>query len=104
MCQHGARAVRTAIFDGASGGKLRSFVVWLPILGGDGQTVALETGEVFRGVDVPQYWDGEQRVGKEIGRGLGVDGWVAVSFRVVVASQFRRATPWISRKRCRTQG
>jgi hypothetical protein len=77
MCQHGARAVRTAIFDGASGDKWRSFVVWLPILGGDGQSVALETGEVFRGVDVPQYWDGKQRVGKEIGRGLGVEGWLA---------------------------
>jgi hypothetical protein len=51
--------------------------VWLPILGGDDRAVAVEASELFKGIDVPQFWDGETRLGRDIGRGLGVEGWVA---------------------------
>lgn len=52
-------------------------MVWIPILESDARAAAIESSEMFRGIDVPQFWDGEQRLGREIARGLEVDGWVA---------------------------
>lgn len=65
------------MFEGVSGGKLRTFVVWIPILGSDGRPAADEASEMFHDVDAPQYWDGAQLLGHAIARGLRVDGWVA---------------------------
>jgi hypothetical protein len=31
----------------------------------------------FRDHPIPQFWDGEQKYGNEIGRSLGAEGWIA---------------------------
>jgi hypothetical protein len=38
---------------------------------------AVEASARFRGLDVAQFWDGEKKLGKEVGRSVGARNWVA---------------------------
>lgn len=38
---------------------------------------ALSASEMFRDLPLPQYWDGDQKLGHEVARSLQADGWTA---------------------------
>src|SRR5262249_11728396 len=44
---------------------------------GDDVTAADEASARFRDLAVPQFWDGSKKLGAEVGRSFGVDGWTA---------------------------
>lgn len=47
------------------------------MLDGDELPSALTASEAFRNSAVPQFWDGDQKLGHEVARSLGADGWTA---------------------------
>ncbi len=56
---------------------LTPIVVWIPMLDADELPAAVEASHRFRYLPVPQFWDGSQNLGKEVGRSVGADGWIA---------------------------
>jgi hypothetical protein len=51
---------------------MRAIVAWIPMLEGDEPP---RDGDRFAGI--PQFWDGEQRLGREVARSFGASSWVA---------------------------
>jgi hypothetical protein len=47
------------------------------MLAGDDRGAADEASAALASPAVPQFWDGDGKLGVEVGRSLGVDGWVA---------------------------
>jgi hypothetical protein len=47
------------------------------MLDGDDLASARQAAEAFHDRPLAQFWDGDQKYGKEIARSLGVDGWTA---------------------------
>jgi hypothetical protein len=47
------------------------------MLDGDELTDAQRAAEAFRDRAIPQFWDGERKLGGEIARSLGVEEWTA---------------------------
>jgi hypothetical protein len=47
------------------------------MLDGDEQSAAIDASAQFRDAHAPQFWDGAQKLGKEVGRSLGAAGWTA---------------------------
>jgi hypothetical protein len=47
------------------------------MLDGDELPAAAEASERFHDLPVPQFWDGESKLGKEVGRSIGAPGWTA---------------------------
>lgn len=56
---------------------VRQLIVWIPILDADERTAADKASTLFDRAAPPQFWDGTQLLGKEVGRSLGVPTWVA---------------------------
>jgi hypothetical protein len=56
---------------------LTPIVVWIPMLDADELPDADEASARFRGLAVPQFWDGSKRLGKEVGRSIGAPEWTA---------------------------
>ena len=54
-----------------------SIVVWIPMLDGDELPAAQKASAQFGDVRAPQFWDGEQKLGKEVARSLGAPEWTA---------------------------
>ena len=52
-------------------------MVWIPILPGDDTSAAVEQSQQFRDVAALQFWDGGQKLGREVARSLAVSDWVA---------------------------
>jgi hypothetical protein len=69
--KHGARAVRQTIIDNPKTKALTTFVVWIPMLDGDELPGAAEASKRFSDLPIPQFWDGAQILGKEVGRSIG---------------------------------
>ena len=44
---------------------------------GDEVPGAGEASKRFRDLPVPQFWDGDEKLGEEVGRSLGAKGWTA---------------------------
>lgn len=70
MCLHGARAVRASILDNANAKGLKVIAVWIPMLDNDERPAAQDASATLAAV--PQFWDGEKLLGKEVARSLGV--------------------------------
>lgn len=47
------------------------------MLDGDELPAAAMASEAFRDRPIPQFWDGENKLGLEVARSLGVDKWTA---------------------------
>jgi hypothetical protein len=47
------------------------------MLDGDELEFAQEASELFRDRALPQYWDGNTRLGREVARSIHAEGWVA---------------------------
>jgi hypothetical protein len=54
---------------------LKVIVVWIPMLDSDELPAADEASTQFH--DLPQFWDGSKRLGKEVGRSVGAPDWTA---------------------------
>jgi hypothetical protein len=52
-------------------------VAWIPMLDSDERGAADRSSALFRGGGVAQFWDGEQLLGVEVARSLGMGSWVA---------------------------
>ena len=60
-CVHGAEAIKAAILP--AGAAIDVFVVWAPMLAGDGGIAATASSAVLAAPHVRQYWDPSRRVG-----------------------------------------
>lgn len=60
-CVHGAEAVKEAVLPLGEG--VEVFVVWTPMLDGDGAEAASRSSAILRAPRVRQYWDPTRRVG-----------------------------------------
>lgn len=49
-------------------------IAWIPMLPDDDRAAA---DAASAALDAPQFWDGEHKLGAEVGRSLGVDDWIA---------------------------
>lgn len=76
-CLHGARAVKLAIVDNPATKSIVAMVVWIPMLNDDSQDAANEARERFRDLPIPQFWDGRQRLGKDVARSVGAPDYRA---------------------------
>lgn len=47
------------------------------MLDGDELPAAIEASAKFRDLPFPQFWDGEQKLGKEVARSVGAPEWTA---------------------------
>jgi hypothetical protein len=47
------------------------------MLDGDELPAAIDASAKFRDLPVPQFWDGEQKLGKEVARSVGAPEWTA---------------------------
>ena len=47
------------------------------MLDGDEQPSAVKASEAFRDRAIPQFWDGDKKLGHEVARSLGAEGWTA---------------------------
>jgi hypothetical protein len=47
------------------------------MLDGDELPSAVDASQQYRDLSVPQFWDGDQKLGKELGRSLGAPEWIA---------------------------
>ena len=59
------------IVDNAATSATRTLVVWIPMLDGDELPAAKQESARFADRPIRQFWDGEQRLGKEVARSLG---------------------------------
>jgi hypothetical protein len=50
-----------------------AMVVWIPMLGSDDRAAAVTMTALYADRPIPQFWDGEQLLGKEVTRSLGGD-------------------------------
>jgi hypothetical protein len=50
---------------------LRKIVVWIPMLDSDERPAADDISAMFADVAVPQFWDGEKKLGLEVSRSFG---------------------------------
>lgn len=73
----GARAVRKVLVDDSVIQSFRTIIVWIPMMDGDELASARTASELFLDPPLPQFWDGERRLGKDVSRSLGVHEWVA---------------------------
>lgn len=48
-------------------------VVWIPMLESDDRAAAVKVTSLYADKPIPQFWDGEQLLGKEVSRSLGSD-------------------------------
>jgi len=69
--------VRQTLFDNPTTKGLPSIIVWIPMLDGDELPAAEKASEQFRDLSFPQFWDGDQKLGKEVARSLGAPAWTA---------------------------
>lgn len=60
-CVHGAEAIKEAVLP--AGDTIDVFVVWAPMLEGDGGSAASSSSKVVAAPHVSQYWDPERSVG-----------------------------------------
>jgi hypothetical protein len=56
---------------------VRQLVVWIPMLDSDERPAADAVSAMFRDAGLPQFWDGSQLLGKEVGRSVGAPDWIA---------------------------
>jgi hypothetical protein len=56
---------------------VHQIVVWIPMLDSDERPAADEASGLFGDAGLPQFWDGEQRLGVEVARSVGAPTWVA---------------------------
>jgi hypothetical protein len=52
-------------------------IAWIPMLDSDERPAAARASEMFHAARVPQFWDGQQRLGVEVARSVGAPGWTA---------------------------
>lgn len=77
QCLHGAAAVRQGVIDNSSAPSIKPLVVWIPMFDDDSPATASESGQRFFDSAIPQFWDGQQRLGKDVGRSIGAPDWTA---------------------------
>jgi hypothetical protein len=77
QCLHGAAAVRQGVIDNSSAPSIKPLVVWIPMFDDDSPATASESGQRFFDSSIPQFWDGQQRLGKHVGRSIGAPDWTA---------------------------
>ena len=53
------------------------------MLDGDELPEAIKASEQFRDLGVPQFWDGDQKLGHEVSRSLGAPDWTAAARTLV---------------------
>jgi len=56
---------------------MHQLIVWIPMLDSDERAAVDDASALFRDAGLPQFWDGEQRLGVEVARSVGAPGWVA---------------------------
>ena len=56
---------------------LTPIIVWIPMLDADELPGAEDASDRFRDLAIPQFWDGSKKLGKEVGRSIGVPEWTA---------------------------
>lgn len=61
------------MIDDPKAGSLPTIVAWIPMLDSDERPAAEAMTSTFADKLVPQFWDGERLLGKEVSRSLGVD-------------------------------
>jgi hypothetical protein len=76
-CLHGARAVKQTIVDNPATKPLVEIVVWIPMLEDDSVAAANEAAIIFRDVQISQFWDARQKLGKEVALSVGVPERIA---------------------------
>ena len=64
------------MFSGAEA-RVRSIVVWIPMLDDDERGAANDASAMFAGTGAPQFWDGAKAFGREVGRSVGAPEWAA---------------------------
>jgi hypothetical protein len=69
----GAREVRTSVVDNAKASAIAKIVVWIPMQPADDRAAAEAMTSVYAGTAIPQFWDGDKRLGAEVSRSLGID-------------------------------
>jgi hypothetical protein len=52
-------------------------IVWIPMLDDDERPAAVAASDPFRALGVPQFWDGEQKLGRAVAGSLAIPDWVA---------------------------
>lgn len=70
-CVHGAEAIKEAVLP--AGDAVEVFVVWTPMLGGDGGSAAASSSGIVSAPHVRQYWDPDRRVGTSFRKDLFSD-------------------------------
>jgi hypothetical protein len=65
------------ILDNPTTKSLRPMIIWIPMVDGDDLPAAGEASERFRDASASQFWDGDERFGKEVGRSIGAPEWTA---------------------------
>jgi hypothetical protein len=76
-CQSGARGVRKSVLENPATKSLATMIAWIPILEADGLPSAVEASAAYRNFPAPQFWDGNQRLGKEVARSIAAPDWTA---------------------------
>ncbi len=70
-CVHGAEAIKEAVLP--AGDAVDVFVVWAPMLEGDGASAASSSSAIVTAPHVRQYWDPERRAGTAFRRDVFPD-------------------------------
>ncbi len=66
----GAGAVRDQVLKNLNSSKLKAYVVWTPVLFGDGRERAEESLRAMSDPRVTHFWDKDRILGKEFGKTL----------------------------------
>ncbi len=69
MCLQGASRVGASL-AGIKTDALRTYVVWIPMLPPDSEAAAQEAARTLP--SAMHFWDGDRRLGAEMGRALGI--------------------------------
>lgn len=71
-CRYGAREVRKAIIDDPKAASIPTIVAWIPMLDGDERDAAVQMTTTYSDKAIPQFWDADKLLGKEVSRSLGM--------------------------------
>ena len=52
---------------------MSTIVAWIPMLESDDRASAVDMTSTFSDKPIPQFWDGERLLGREVSRSLGID-------------------------------
>lgn len=62
------------MIDDPRSASIYSLVVWIPMVDSDERSYATSMSKTFSDKPIPQFWDGEHRLGKAIALSMGITG------------------------------